>query len=99
MHNDTINPDHILINTVFTSKNGGPAGVRIFANPDAPGYVLEWTDFVANDWREEFSTLSSVLARAALLAHCAGTDWVAGTKDSAEEHDERWSKFAAEATN
>jgi len=42
------------------------------------GYVLWWSDGVANDWTEFYPSLSLALARLATLAAAAESDWQAG---------------------
>jgi len=49
------------------------AVVTVSAAPS--GYVLEWNDGVANEWVEEYPTLSAALARAAALAACMESGW------------------------
>lgn len=48
------------------------------------GYVLLWTDYVANDWCEFYSTLSTVLARLSLLMYSRETQWRAAFDLGAE---------------
>ena len=97
MIND-IHTDSILIDTTFLAHNAPECGVRLFSNPDGLGYVLEWTDFVANDWREEFRDLSSALARLALLAYCAATDWNSSFADESDKFRTEWLTFARKST-
>ena len=49
------------------------------------GVVLSWTDFVANEWAEEYDNLSEVLLRLAVLVRCGEENWVLGfTKQPTE---------------
>jgi hypothetical protein len=41
-------------------------------------FLLKWNDGVANEWSENYSLLSSALARAATLAACGETGWGKG---------------------
>jgi len=43
-------------------------------------FQLRWNDGVANDWTEDFPTLSAALARAAVLAACQESEWDKGFK-------------------
>lgn len=56
-------------------------------------FTLEWDDGVANAWTESYGSLSSALARAALLASCAEADWVPCMRDDESEHVLRWSQY------
>lgn len=42
------------------------------------GFTVWCTDFVANDWTEWFPTLSSAMARVALLIYCGERSWDRG---------------------
>lgn len=98
MHNDTINPNLFIINTTFVAKNAPDCMIRLFANPDGPGCVLEWGDVVSNEFREEFNNLSSALARVALLAYCGSTDWDATFANSSGVFSSEWLEFAKKST-
>lgn len=93
-----IHSDTVLVDTTFLANNAPAAGVKLYSNPDGLGYVLECTDFVANFWREEFRDLSSALARLALLAYCASTDWSEGFGNSPSVFSAEWLEFADKAT-
>lgn len=74
-------------------------GVEIERNYDIynNGYVLKWTDFVANEWREEYGTLAQVLLRLAVLVQCGENDWEMGfTESEPSEFYETASRFFAE---
>jgi hypothetical protein len=51
---------------------------QITVGSDADGYLVEWHDFVANDWIERFDSLAVALARVAALVHCGSSDWAQG---------------------
>ncbi len=38
------------------------------------GYSLHWGDGVANDWQEDYTSLSALLLRLAVLVECADGD-------------------------
>lgn len=48
---------------------GGEVGIKV-EQIDAV-YRLSWSDYVANDWAEEYPTLSIAIARASVLVACA----------------------------
>lgn len=56
-------------------------------------WTLAWDDGIANAWSESYGSLSSALARAALLASCAESDWVDSFADDDAGHVLRWSLF------
>lgn len=71
-------------------------GVEIERNLNI-GYILKWTDFVANEWREEYGTLAQALLRLAVLVQCAENDWEVGfTKNDPNEVYDTASRFFAE---
>jgi hypothetical protein len=41
------------------------------------GWVITWTDYVANDWAEYYGELSTVFARLSVLMYARETDWAA----------------------
>ncbi len=45
---------------------------------DAGKFVLEWTDYVAGDWSEEFDTIDVAYARLAVLLACREANWTCG---------------------
>lgn len=47
-------------------------GVDLFQGED--GYILRWTDYVANEWSESLPTLGLALLRLAALEHCRATE-------------------------
>ena len=55
---------------------GGECLVRIVET--ASGFSLSWTDYIANEWVEDFSKLSLALARVAVLAECYEHNWEVG---------------------
>ena len=98
MHTDT-NTTTTMFSAVFDSPHAGEAGVSLRRLNDDTGYVLEWTDFVANDWSETFPNMSTALARLALLAFCCETDWDAMFKDDSSEFVARWKEFTSTRTS
>ena len=38
-------------------------------------YVLKWSDGIANEWDEEYATLSAALSRLAALVYCGEHEW------------------------
>lgn len=42
------------------------------------GFELIWTDFVANQWTEEYKSLSALLLRLAVLVRCGEEAWRLG---------------------
>lgn len=50
--------------------------VTVWTDDDGSTTVrLYWTDGVANEWEETYGSLSSALARLAILAYCGEDDW------------------------
>lgn len=58
-------------------------------------YRVTWTDFVANDWSEQYATLGGALARVALLADCGATDWRSMFLDDEAKWEIEWAGFSA----
>lgn len=55
----------------------GKAGARITLlneDTDTPTYELRWTDYVINEWHEEYAELSLAIIRLGVLADCIGND-------------------------
>jgi len=48
-------------------------GVSIYEHDGK--FILRWTDFVANEWAEEFPTMSVALLRLATLIACGESGW------------------------
>ncbi len=46
-------------------------GIDLAEKRDGSGFVLSWTDYVANEWTEEYPDLSLALLRLAVLQRCA----------------------------
>jgi len=99
MYSDTHPDTDVVVRTTFLAPHAEAAGVCLRVNPYGAGYLLEWTDFVANDWSEEFPELPAALARLALLAHCASTGWEAGFTSEPLEFTEKWRDFAESSVN
>jgi hypothetical protein len=69
--------------TITYTHNGVVATVTT-DEPDGPA-VISWDDGVANEWTEQYTFASAALARLALLAACAETEWARGFHDSDPE--------------
>jgi len=48
--------------------------------------TMEWTDYVANEWSEEYPNLAQALTRCALLLECEMSDWELGFATTPEQH-------------
>lgn len=55
-----------------TLPDGVPAALT--RTPDG-AWLVEWSDGVANEWREEYGHLSVALLRLGNLAACGESDW------------------------
>lgn len=55
----------------------GDCGVTIYKGPDDSAFI-RWTDYVANEWCEHYTTVAHAFARLAMLHACADSDWVKG---------------------
>ena len=55
---------------------GGECFIRI--EQSESGYQLSWSDYVANEWTEQFTELSLVFARISALAKCQEQNWQTG---------------------
>ena len=64
--------------------------------PIGESYVLTWTDGL-EEWEETYGSLSSALARLALLAACSESGWEDGFADDEGEHVVRWEAFLSDA--
>ena len=73
-------------------------GVNIEASDK--GYTLWWTDFVANEWFENYDNLSTLLLRLAILVYCGEKDWEIGFVENDPRAVEIMaSRFLASQTN
>jgi hypothetical protein len=59
-------------------------GCRIYM--EGTKFIVNWTDYVANEWTEEYDLLSEALTRLAMLAACKEANWELGFGTSPEEH-------------
>lgn len=88
--------DKVVLATVLVGPDRmSECGVRVVA-ADGGGYTIEWTDFVAQEEAERYDTLAAALARVALLAECATSDWYRMFRSNAADFATAWSAFAAE---
>lgn len=55
--------------------------------------TMEWTDYVANEWSEEYDNLAQALTRCALLLECESSDWELGFKMTSEQHKDMHQAF------
>ncbi len=58
-------------------------------------FVLWWTDYVANEWSENYTSLATALIRLALLAECKDRDWDAGFNYVPADHEKIAGAFIA----
>jgi len=61
-------------------------GIVIRRGDGADKVVLSWTDYVANQWDEEYDNLAQALTRCALLLACEAADWKLCFDTTPEEH-------------
>jgi hypothetical protein len=52
----------------------GDCGVTIYKGADDSGFI-RWTDYVANEWCEHYSTVAHAFARLSMLYVCADSGW------------------------
>lgn len=52
----------------------GDCGVTIYKGADDSGFI-RWTDYVANEWCEHYTTVAQAFARLAMLCACADSNW------------------------
>ena len=55
----------------------GDCGVTIYKASDDSAYI-RWTDYVANEWCEHYTTVAYAFARLAILQACADSNWTKG---------------------
>lgn len=55
----------------------GDCGVTIYKGADDSGFI-RWTDYVANEWCEHYTTVAHAFARLAMLHACADSGWKKG---------------------
>jgi hypothetical protein len=69
-------------------------GCRIYM--EGAKFIVNWTDYVANEWTEEYDLLSEALMRLAMLAACKESNWELGFSTSPEEHQVLVAEFMEE---
>ncbi len=72
--NDT---DFEFATEIYKADINGDVGIRLLKGTDDSAY-LWWTDYVANDWCEHYTTVAHAFARLAMLHACADSDWNKG---------------------
>lgn len=65
------------MNALFSFDIDGSCGVTVYRTVDGRG-VIRWTDYVVNEWAEEYDTVSVAIARAAALYACGESKWEDG---------------------
>lgn len=58
--------------------------------------TLSWTDYVANQWDEEYANLAQALTRCALLIECEMSDWELGFTMTPEQHSDMHRGFVSD---
>lgn len=72
-------------------------GVHVAVTTVGESHVVRWTDGIS-EWEETYGSLSSALARVAVLAACAESAWEDAFVDTDEAaHVARWEAFLASA--
>lgn len=61
--------------------------------PNEQGAELWWTDGIANEWREQFSTVALAVLRLASLFQCAGSNWTCGFSVEPQEFERLGDEF------
>lgn len=62
-------------------------------------FTLTWNDGVANEWTEDYDTLSLALLRLGTLMKCGESDWDEGFRFDEKEFAENAQAFLNYATN
>lgn len=62
-------------------------------SPNEQGAELWWTDGIANEWREQFSTVALAVLRLASLFQCAGSNWTCGFSVEPQEFERLGDEF------
>lgn len=71
-------------------------GIVIRHSGDGDKVVLSWTDYVANQWDEEYDNLAQALTRCALLIECEMSDWELGFTMTPEQHSDMHRGFVSD---
>ena len=66
---------------------GGGNACAITVSRAGDGFVLRWGDFVANEWVENYGSLSVALVRVAALVRCGESQWAQGFISDAQAFD------------
>lgn len=72
---------------ICTLDINGDCGVTVYKGVNNTG-VLRWTDYVANEWCEEFPTVAHAFARLSMLYVCADSNWEKGFANNPEKFTE-----------
>lgn len=64
--------------------------------PNEEGAELWWTDGIANEWREQFSTVALAVLRLASLFKCSESDWVDGFAVELDQFEKLGGEFLAQ---
>ena len=70
--------------TFTYEPSGGGNACSITLSRSSDGFVLRWSDFVANEWEENYGSLSVALVRVAALVRCGESDWAKGFMSDAQ---------------
>ena len=82
--------------TYEPSEHGNACQITV--SSDETGYLVEWHDFVANDWLERFDSLAVALARVSALVRCGESDWASGFAGDAKAFSVVADSFLTEVT-
>jgi hypothetical protein len=63
---------------------------------DGDKVILSWTDYVINQWDEEYDNLAQALTRCALLIECEMSDWELGFTMTPEQHSDMHRGFVSD---
>jgi hypothetical protein len=98
MMNTSTNKEIKMTQTTVTENSvvlsfdlNGVSGITI-KKVDAV-FALTWTDYVVNEWTENYPTLSVALARAAALVSCGEAGWEKGFAHAPETFSANAEKF------
>lgn len=71
-------------------------GCRIIRDESTKKFIVNWTDYVANEWTEEYDKMSAALTRLAMLAACQEAGWDLGFSTTPEQHEQATEDFMDE---
>jgi hypothetical protein len=63
---------------------------------DGDKVILSWTDYVINQWDEEYDNLAQALTRCALLIECEMSGWELGFTMTPEQHSDMHRGFVSD---